>query len=329
MPPAAVVDKFFFHELHGFKRGEPVPTQRKPVSFTGTRVRTHNPDVAGSFGHYLCSRGQTTGLAFAAGLAMAACTGTHVPASGEIGWVKQVMVHGVPIYATDTTPDEKLLHAAGVLAQFLDNDEDGVPDNPVVHQAILDTRGAIVMTGTEQEADDMDWRDAPRGQGLYAEETRLNARERGVFDYALEEIWHMVTDYGYRVAYPDVFGTEPGTTLTDAMDKARGGRFDRPPAKYPESAWYTYDDVSCDYGCMASEYVYWVYTSFIGAQDLPGRLDEIGHEWRLNTPEKLKEGEPVLHGILSDPEYKIPLAIPDGTYEGAPLVVEPYEPADP
>jgi len=43
----------------------------------------------------------------------------------------------------------------------------------------------------------------------------------------------------------------------------------------------------------------------------------------------LKEGEPVLHGILSNPEYKIPLAIPDGTYEGAPLVVEPYEPADP
>lgn len=56
------------------------------------------------------------------------------------------------------------------------------------------------------------------------------------------------------------------------------------------------------------------------------RLDQIGHKWRLNTPGKLKEGEPVLHGILSDPEYRIPLAIPDRTYEGAPLVIEPYEP---
>ncbi len=246
-------------------------------------------------------------------------------AATEIAWVKKVMVHGVPIYATNTTGDDKLLHAAGVLAQFLDNDEDGEIDNPKVHQAMLDTGGTIVMTGTQDEADEMDWRNAPRGQGLYDEETVIDAREQGVFDAALEEIWHMVTDNGYGVAYPDVFGTEPGTALTDAMDIARGGAFDGPPDEYPEGAWYTYDDETCDYGCMASEYIYWVYTSFIGAQDLPGRLDQIGHEWPLNTPEKLKEGEPVLHEILSDPEYRIPMVIPDGTYDGAPLEIEPYE----
>ena len=245
-------------------------------------------------------------------------------ATTEIAWVKKVMVHGVPIYATNTTGDDKLLHAAGVLAQFLDNDEDGEIDNPKVHQAMLDTGGTIVMTGTQDEAHEMDWRNAPRGQGLYDEETVIDAREQGVFDAALEEIWHMVTDNGYGVAYPDVFGTEPGTALTDAMDIARGGAFDGPPDEYPEGAWYTYDDETCDYGCMASEYIYWVYTSFIGAQDLPGRLDQIGHEWPLNTPEKVKEGEPVLYEILSDPEYRIPMVIPDGTYDGAPLEIEPY-----
>ena len=90
-------------------------------------------------------------------------------------------------------------------------------------------------------------------------------------------------------------------------------------------AWYTCDDLSCDYGCMATEYFYWVYTSLIGAQDPPGRLDQIGHEWSLNTPEKLKAGEPVLYEVLSDPESKIPMVIPDGKYEGAPLVVQPYK----
>jgi len=243
----------------------------------------------------------------------------------EIAWVKKVMVHGVPIYATNTTGDDKLLHAAGVLAQFLDNDEDGEIDNPKVHQAMLDTGGTIVMTGTQDEAHEMDWRNAPRGQGLYDEETQIDARARGVFDAALEEIWHMVTDNGYGVAYPEVFGTESGTALTDAMDIARGGAFDGPPDEYPEGAWYTYDDVTCDYGCMASEYIYWVYTSMIGAQDLPGRLDQIGHEWPLNTPEKLQEGEPVLFGVLNDPEYRIPMVIPDGNYDGAPLEIEPYE----
>ncbi len=258
-------------------------------------------------------------------LAACAAAPEEAPAAGDIAWVKKVMVHGVPIYATNTTGDDKLLHAAGVLAQFLDNDEDGEIDNPKVHQAILDTGGAIVMTGTQDEADDMDWSNAPSGQGLYDEETEIDARARGVFDAALEEIWHMVTDNGYGAAYPEVFGTEPGTALTDAMDMARGGRFDGPPDEYPEGAWYTYDDETCDYGCMASEYIYWVYTSFIGAQDLPGRLDQIGHEWPLDTPEKLRDKEPVLWEILSDPEYRIPMVIPDGNYEGTPLIVEPYE----
>lgn len=266
-------------------------------------------------------------LVFSCCVLVAACAGAPDAAepAAEIAWVKKVMVHGVPIYATNTTGDDKLLHAAGVLAQFLDNDEDGEIDNPKVHQAILDTGGAIVMTGAQDEAHEMDWRNAPSGQGLYDEETEIDARARGVFDAALEEIWHMVTDNGYGAAYPEVFGTAPGTVLTDAMDKARGGRFDGPPDEYPEGAWYTYDDETCDYGCMASEYIYWVYTSFIGAQDLPGRLDQIGREWRLDTPKKLKNGEPVLHEILSDPEYRIPMVIPDGNYEGAPLEVEPYE----
>ncbi len=243
----------------------------------------------------------------------------------EIAWVKKVMVHGVPILATNTTGDDKLVHAAGVLAQFLDNDEDGEVDNPKIHQAMLDTGGTIVMTGTQDEAHEMDWRNAPRGQGLYDEETQIDARERGVFDASLEEIFHMITDNGLAVAYPETFGLEPGSELTEAMDKARGGRFDGPPDEYPEGAWYTYDDETCDYGCMAAEYIYWVYTSFIGAQDFPGRLDDIGHEWPLNTREKVEEGEPVLFEVLSRPEYSLATVIPDGNYEGAPLVIEPYE----
>ena len=165
----------------------------------------------------------------------------------QVAFTKKVMVLGVPIYATNTTSDEKLLHAAGVLAQFLDNDEDGVPDNPEIHQAIIDTNGAITMTKTGGEGRLIPRGQRPRGQGLYDEETRPGARQRGVFDTALEEIWHMVTDNGLSVAYPDVFNRVPGTQIANAMDLARGGRFERPPDEYPEGAWYTYYDETCDY----------------------------------------------------------------------------------
>jgi hypothetical protein len=242
----------------------------------------------------------------------------------EVAFTKMVDVFGVSVIATNTTSDEKLMHAAGVLAQLLDNDEDGVPDNPAILQGLLDADGAIVMTKFGGEARDIPRSERPRGQGLYDEETHPGGKDQGVFDASLEEVLHLVTDHGWGGAYPEVFGRVPGTEITAAMDIARGGQFDGPPPEYPEGAWYTYDDETCDYDCMTSEYIYWTFTSLLGAQDFPGRLDQIGHEWRLNTPELLKEGDPAAYAILTRPEYKLPKIAPDGQYTGMVLAIEPY-----
>ena len=45
------------------------------------------------------------------------------------------------------------------------------------------------------------------------------------------------------------------------MDTARGGKFTSVPASYPASAWYTYNDSTCTYTCMAVEYIYWAIRS--------------------------------------------------------------------
>ncbi len=243
----------------------------------------------------------------------------------RVAFTKKVDVLGVPIYATNTTGDDKLLHAAGVLAQYIDNDEDGEADNPLIMAALLGGGGAIVMTKTQGEMRGTPRGSRPRGQGLYDEETRPNAKERGVFDTALEEILHMVSDVGWGGAYPRVFGRVPGTEIANAMDLARGGRFEEVPDEYPAGAWYSYDDRTCDYDCMASEYIYWAFTSFLGAQDIPGRFEQVGHEWKLTTRALLQERDPAVYAIVSNPEYKFPSVAPDGKYTGRTLAIEPYE----
>ena len=44
---------------------------------------------------------------------------------------KYVNVFGAHVFATEKTPDSKVLHAATILAEYLDNDEHGKPDNQI------------------------------------------------------------------------------------------------------------------------------------------------------------------------------------------------------
>ncbi len=240
----------------------------------------------------------------------------------EVTFTKKVEVFGLHIYATSTTGDDKLLHAANILAEYIDNNEDGTPDNPKIMRALRKGKGAIVMAKTEEEFRLL--RRRPRGQGLYDEETIPNAMAQGRFDASLEEVLHMVSDVGWAGAYPDVFGRMPGTRIADAMDRARGGRFHKVPANYPKGAWYTYDDETCDYDCQNSEYIYWGLTSILGAQNYPGRLAQIGHEWRLNTRDKVQQRDPAVYAILTNPEYKLPTVIPDGNYKAKTFTIQPY-----
>ena len=49
----------------------------------------------------------------------------------------------ISIYAESSIPDEKVLHAAAVAAELLDNDEDGEVDDPLL-KAELAANGALI-----------------------------------------------------------------------------------------------------------------------------------------------------------------------------------------
>ncbi len=222
---------------------------------------------------------------------------------------RKVEVLGVPIYAYANVEDVKLLHAANIMAQYLDNDEDGVVDNPALLSALISSNAALYMWKQEGQQGSINAQDLGADESVPAWH---NNGHTSRFDAALEEIWHVITHSGFANAYPDAFGEDAGTSLTNAMDIARGGRFQSVPSPYPGGAWYTYDDQTCDYGCMATEYIYWAMTSVLGAQE--NRVGEIQQEWKLNTKAKVQQMDTAIYQLLTDPQYIFPIVLPDGTY---------------
>ena len=100
------------------------------------------------------------------------------------------------------------------------------------------------------------------------------------------------------------------------MDHARGGKFDTIPAEYPDGAWYRYNDESCDYSCQIIEYSYWVTTTLLGAQDYPGRFEEISEEWGLTKAEDLQEKDKGWKVITLSSYNQPTKRLPDGQYKG-------------
>lgn len=228
---------------------------------------------------------------------------------------KTTEVFGIKIYATENVANDKIFHAASVLAQYLDNDEDGVVDNQLVLNELVEKKVWLLMVENESELDAA-IRIPPMGkpfQDLHDEEvTLINGSPR--FDASLEEVLHLITQHGYAEVYPNIFGENKDSEIAKAMDMARGGYFKNVPNSYPSNAWYTYDDKTCDYSCQITEYTYWALTSILGGQNYPGRLDEIKQEWRLNTKEKVKNSDPIVFSLMTDPQFSLPTNIPDGKY---------------
>ncbi len=233
---------------------------------------------------------------------------------------RRVDVFGLEVLATRGVSEPKQLHAAHVLAEYLDNDEDGAVDDARVGDELATTRATLVLFCTEAEAE---WGfdrlfeglgDRPL-QDLYATEIHPGSLVAGRFDATLEVTLHLVTHPGYAEGYPDEWGESPGSQLADAMDRSRGRQFFESPDRVPAGAWYHRDDPTCDYGCMVTEYAYWSLTTVLGLQSAdPAHCGEIAGEWEACSARALEGLDPVVVELLRAPDHALPTLRPDGQY---------------
>jgi len=223
------------------------------------------------------------------------------------------------IYAEQSVSDAKVLHVAAVAAELLDNNEDGVVDDLNIFNSLQDNHALMPVFSYDGNSCMDDFEDHYNGDGvsavLYRNEIDPSNPGHWGNDATVEEVLHTINHVGHVNVYSSYFDITPNSSImSDAMDIARGGQFLNMPSQYPEEAWYHYDDWTCDYECMAIEYMYWSIVSNMGILDDPQTCAGIDNEWELCTPELFSSIDIMMHELITDPIHKIPQLSPDGNY---------------
>ena len=223
------------------------------------------------------------------------------------------------IYAESNISDAKVLFAAAVAAELLDNDEDGIVDDPLLKAQLASSQALMPLLSYEGSAGEDALMDNYEGEGisavLYNDEIDPSQPGHWGDDASVEEILHTINHVGHTNIYPSAFSLQPSSSLmSEAMDVARGGQFISFPGTYPDEAWYHYDDYTCDYECMMIEYMYWSIVSNMGILDDPQTCYGIADEWEPCSPELFESMDVLMYALITDPQYLLPMLAPDGNY---------------
>ena len=222
------------------------------------------------------------------------------------------------IYGESQVSDQKVLHAAAIAAELLDNNEDGIVDDPAVEIALRNSNAMMPIFNSESSSGQdnvFNYYNGCLGAVLYRNEIDPSQPGHWGDDASVEEILHTINNCGQLEVYPDVFGIEANSSLmSDAMDIARGGQFFSIPNNYPEEAWYHYDDYTCDYECMAMEYLYWCIVTDMGILNDTQTCNGIANEWEPCSPALFESTDTAMHEIINNSQYKLPQLAPDGNY---------------
>ena len=223
------------------------------------------------------------------------------------------------IYAESTISDAKVLHAAAVAAELLDNNEDGIVDDPLIETQLISESALMPIFSSEGSSAENTFFINYNGDGVSAVlyKNEIDPTQTGHWgdDATVEEIIHTINHVGHTNVYPSAFSIGPNSSLMSAaMDAARGGQLLSPPWTYPSSAWYHYDDYTCDYECMAIEYMYWAIVSNMGTLDDAQTAAGIANEWEPYNATLLQSMDVLMYALITEPAYKLPLLAPDGNY---------------
>ena len=228
---------------------------------------------------------------------------------------ESVEVFGIPVIRTAAASRAALLHAANILAGYLDNDYDGVVDDATMYAEFINgDKGIVVYANTADEtvinAALGSWK--ARTTSVYENEMNNFQGDsvNGNRDVTLERLLrYFIIKRGFSVAYSGTLGFNRPTTLTVAMDNARGGfqAGGLPSYNYPPFAWYT-DPTGLNYENLTYEYLYYALSTYAGSN--AWRDLSIENIWKPATSLELASTDSIIVSIIESGNYNFPTTEP-------------------
>ena len=212
-----------------------------------------------------------------------------------------IVFESILVCGTSMVPQAKIAHAANVAAQWLDNNQDGVVDNPAVLKELKKNKATLLMSkiGFSEIFMIQNFaaveKDGFFFQDLYAEETN-NPGQR---DASQEEIHHLIWGAGFASVYPEVFDDQSSNSEIYAAWEFSD-----------EKGYYQYDDPTCDDFCKTMEHLYKATAALLNSSS-----DLAEYEFMIKNSQELQEKHPLMMDIFLSEEYEYPKIMwPDGKY---------------
>jgi hypothetical protein len=227
-----------------------------------------------------------------------------------------IIWNDIPIFATANVSRDALFHTANLLAGYFDNDYDGVIDNSTVYAQFSDGQKGIAIYADAADESAIatalgNWK--LKTTSVYQSEMNNYQGDSvsGNRDVTLERLLrYYIIEKGYVNSYADL-GTSRPTTITAAMDIARGGyqAGGLPNYSYPPFAWYT-DPVGIAYDALVIEYLYLSISSYAGSQAWRSGDNTLTDKWSTYSRALLEATDTTIVPIITNGTYSFPLTQP-------------------
>ena len=223
----------------------------------------------------------------------------------ETGMTQCAMPFGILLAADKRMPEAYVRQAAGILAEMLDQDMNGTPDDPEL-VALLQERDtawlAMPVDHEEWESTQLPQLLRVLGYDIIIPSWWMGVRSEKPDDHAravmVEEVHHFITQFGLSRLYPEAFGVEDWrSVIARETRRAQCDFWQHPENDCPGSPGDVDGDCS-DPNCDVVEFYQQVVVMRAGME--PG--------WRgIGFPENREELEEVLgaeiKAVMDDPAY--------------------------